>query len=280
MSGITLAQALADAAQQGADRMEAQWLLAQVVGRPRSWLLAHDDALLSADQHREWQTLLTRCLASEPLAYLLGQAEFHGLLLQVSPDVLIPRSDTETLVDWALELMGSGRLPALPEVLDLGTGSGAIALAVKAAVPMARVMAVDASPAALQVARANARRLSLDVDWRQGDWWQAVDPAPLIHLALSNPPYIAEGDPHLPALRHEPAMALSSGPEGMNALTTIVSGAPDHLAPGGWLLLEHGFDQAERVRLLLSQHGFREVQTRVDLGGRARCSGGRLDAPT
>lgn len=276
MSGATLAQALADAAQQGVDRLEAQWLLAQVVGRPRSWLLAHDDAPLSGPQHREWQALLTRCLAGEPLAYLLGQAEFHGLLLQVSPEVLIPRSDTETLVDWALELMGSGMLPALPQVLDLGTGSGAIALAVKAAVPTARVMAIDASPAALQVAQANAQHLSLDVEWRQSDWWQAVDSGRPIHLALSNPPYIAKGDPHLPALRHEPAMALTSGPEGLDALRTIVSGAPGPLAPGAWLLLEHGFDQAERVRLLLSQHGFHDVQTRVDQGGRPRCSGGRL----
>jgi release factor glutamine methyltransferase len=163
-------------------------------------------------------------------------------------------------------------------VLDLGTGSGAIALAVKAACPVAVVTAVDRSEEALAIARGNSRRLGLAVDWRAGDWWGAVA-GERFDLVVSNPPYVAVGDPHLPALRHEPASALVAGPAGLDDLQRIVAGAPDGLAPGASLLLEHGHDQGAAVRALLAEAGFRDVHTRQDLAGLDRCSGGRMSRP-
>jgi len=213
----------------GVDRLDAQLLLARVLACPRSWLLAHDDVALDTDQTLQFQGLLTRCADGEPLAYLLGEKEFHGLTLQVNPDVLVPRSDTEVLVDWAIELLADelARFER-PTVVDLGTGSGAIALAVKNRQPGAAVSGTDNSPAALVVARANALRLSLDVAFLQGSWWQPVQ-GRRFHLALSNPPYIAAADPHLNALRHEPASALTPGGDGLDALRHIVRGARQHL---------------------------------------------------
>jgi release factor glutamine methyltransferase len=161
-------------------------------------------------------------------------------------------------------------------VLDLGTGSGAIALAVAHSHPAARVSATDLSPAALAVAQANAQRLHLAVSFSRGGWWQAVPGDACFDLVLSNPPYIAGDDPHLPALRHEPLLALTPGGDGLGALREIIAGAPAHLAPGGWLLLEHGWDQAEAVAALLRAAGFHSVATRFDLEGRPRCTGGRL----
>ncbi|RVU43347.1 peptide chain release factor N(5)-glutamine methyltransferase [Rubrivivax rivuli] len=269
-------EALAQAAAAGVERLDAQRLLQHLLQQGRAWLLAHDDALLTAPQAVAWQALLARCAAGEPLAYLTGEREFHGLPLQVSPAVLVPRPDTETMVDWALELL-AGPLAAVeqPTVADLGTGSGAIALAVKHRCPRAQMRASDASAAALAVAQGNGERLGLAIGWHLGSWWEPFAGQRLA-LVLSNPPYIESGDPHLPALRHEPLSALvPPGGDGLASLREIVAGAPQHLAPGGWLLLEHGFDQADAVAGLLREAGFTEVQHRTDLGGHRRCTGGR-----
>ena len=268
-----VAQALALARAGGVERLDAQRLLALLIGQPRSWLLAHDDAALNAEQAEAFRAGLVRLVAGEPLAYLTGEQEFHGLLLHVSPQVLVPRADTEVLVDWAIECLNTAA-PA-PEVLDLGTGSGAIALALAQACPTARVSAVDASPAALAVARANGERLGLAVEWIESDWWTALAQR-RFDLIVSNPPYIAGNDAHLPALQHEPLMALTPGGDGLDALRRIAAGATRHLRPGSWLLLEHGYDQAEAVSALLRSHGLNEVQTRHDLAGHPRCTGARL----
>jgi len=268
----TLAQALKAAAVLGLDRLDAQLLLLHTLGRPtqeRAWLMAHDSDALPVE---DWQTYVALCgrrAASEPVAYLLGEKEFHGLHLQVDARVLVPRPDTETLVDWALQLVADLHAPRL---LDLGTGSGAIALALQQARPDATVDAVDASADALAVARANASRLGLPVHFSQGDWLEGANGH--YQLIASNPPYIAADDTHLPALRHEPLQALVAGADGLDDLRRIVKAAPAYLAEGGWLCLEHGHDQAAAVRSLLLTQGFVEVQSRNDLAGIARCSGG------
>ena len=271
----TLGEALAAARAAGVARLDAQLLLGHVLGRDRAWLLAHDDAALSGAQAARLEALMARRRAGEPVAYLLGEKEFHGLTLQVDARVLVPRPDTEVLVDWAIELL-RGELATMeqPAVLDLGTGSGAIALAVKHDCPSATVTATDASSEALSVAQANATRLGLTVEFRRGAWWQAVADR-RFHLALSNPPYIASADPHLAALTAEPGMALTPGPEGLEALRAIVAGSAAHIEAGGWLLLEHGYDQAEAVRALLRDAGFARIATRQDLGGQPRCTGAR-----
>ena len=268
----TLTQALRAATALGVDRLDAQLLLLRALGQPiheRAWLLAHDTDALPDVAWQTFQALCARRAAGEPAAYLLGEKEFHGLTLQVDPRVLVPRPDTETLVDWALALAAG--LPA-PHLLDLGTGSGAIALALQQARPDATVDAVDASADALEVARANAQRLALPVRFAQADWLAGAGAG--YDLIVSNPPYIASSDAHLAALRHEPLGALASGPEGLADLRRIVQDAPAHLAEGGWLLLEHGFDQAAAVHALLTARGFTQVQSRDDLAGIARCSGG------
>ena len=267
----TVAAVLAQARHAGVDRLDAQLLLGHVLGRSRSWLLANDDASLDATQQQRLSQLLVRRGGGEPLAYLVGEKEFHGLLLHVSPAVLVPRPDTETLVDWALELL---RGASQPRVLDMGTGSGAIALALKHACPHARVSALDASAQALAVARSNAERLQLDIELLQSDWWQGVA-GRRFDMVVSNPPYIAEGDAHLAALQHEPVQALTSGVHGLDALRQIIGGAWQHLYAGAWLLLEHGHDQATAVASLLAAAGFSEVTTRPDLSGTPRCTGGR-----
>ena len=271
----TLGEALAAARAAGMARLDAQLLLGHVLGRDRAWLLAHDDAALSGAQAARLEALMARRRAGEPVAYLLGEKEFHGLTLQVDARVLVPRPDTEVLVDWAIELL-RGELATMeqPAVLDLGTGSGAIALAVKHACPSAALTATDASSEALSVAQTNAARLGLAVEFRLGAWWQAVAQR-RFHLALSNPPYIAAADPHLAALTAEPGMALTPGPEGLEALRAIVAGSAAHIEAGGWLLLEHGFDQAEAVQALLRDAGFARIATRQDLGGQPRCTGAR-----
>ncbi len=277
-SAPTVAQALAGARAAGLDRLDAHWLLGHLLQRDSAWLVAHGDHPLPADIARRHAGLVARRAAGEPLAYLVGQVGFHGLTLRVTPDVLVPRPDTETLVDWALDLL-PGLGAARPRVLDLGTGSGAIALAVKHRQAAAEVTATDLSPAALAIAQGNARALDLRLHWAQGAWWQALPAESRFDLVLSNPPYIAGADPHLPALQHEPLLALTPGGDGLDALRTIVAGAPHHLRPGGWLLLEHGWDQADAVAGLLRAAGFEAIGHRHDLGGQARCTGGRRPVP-
>ena len=274
----TVAQALACAKTHGVVRLDAQLLLAHVLGRPRAWLLAHDDALLADADTRAFGELLARRAAGEPLTYLVGQREFHGLLLRITPDVLVPRADTESLVDWALDLL-SGPLAGVdaPSAVDLGTGSGAVALALKDACPRLPMHATDASAAALAVARDNGQRLQLPINWHLGDWWHAL-PLPRVHLAVANPPYVAPGDPHLLDLRHEPISALvprEDPGDGLADIERIVAEAPSRLLAGGWLLIEHGFDQAEAVCERMLRCGFSSVATRLDVAGQPRVSGGR-----
>jgi release factor glutamine methyltransferase len=267
----SVAAALLSARERGIDRLDAQCLLSAVLARPRSWLLAHADEALDPDAARHYDALLTRRAAGEPLAYVLGEKEFFGLRLEVTPEVLIPRADTETLVEWALELLPCNVEAA---VADLGTGSGAIALALAARRPTARVTAVDASADALAVAERNAGRLGLAVEWRLSDWFSALEDRRFA-LIVSNPPYIADGDCHLDALTHEPQCALTSGSDGLVAIRHIIASAANFLTTGGWLLIEHGYDQAEAVQALLGMAGFEHIATRHDLGGQPRCSGGR-----
>lgn len=263
--------AWAQAAAGGVDRLDAQLLMCHVLQQPRTRLLAHDEQALSPAQEADWMARVARRAAGEPLAYVLGEWSFCGMALSVSPAVLIPRPETEMLVEWAVE-----RLQQAPsaDVVDLGTGSGAIALALARAAPSARVMATDASLAALEVAQANSRRHQLSVTFSAGDWWGAV-PGRTFGLAVSNPPYVAPGDPHLAALTHEPILALTAAAAGLQALSEIIQGAPSHLLPGAWLLLEHGHDQAEAVQDLLAQRGFTDAQTRLDLAELPRCTGAR-----
>ncbi len=267
----TLAQSLARARALGLERIDAQLLHLFALGREpheRAWLIAHDSDALDAAVLAQLEPLLQRRAAGEPLAYITGHKEFFGLPLRVDARVLDPRPDTETLVEWALE-----HLPADTdrEVIDLGTGSGAIALALQQQRPLARVSAVDASHDALAVAEANARRLNLPVRFIHSHWLREVNGT--FDLIVSNPPYIRSDDPHLAALTHEPQQALVSGTDGLDDIRAIAEQAPARLKHGGWLLLEHGHDQAEAVRVLLQQAGWKNVQSRQDLAGIERCTG-------
>lgn len=274
---LSVSHAMASAMAQGLDRLDAQLLLLLALDRPahdRAWLLTHDTDTLSPAVQTAFEASVQRRATGEPLAYITGHKEFFGLTLQVSADVLVPRPDTETLVEWALEVLQP--TPGAT-VLDLGTGSGAIALALKATLADLHVSAIDYSEAALAVARNNAQRLQMDVHFQQGSWLDSVQGR--FHAIVSNPPYIARHDHHLAALTHEPLQALASGDDGLDDIRTIVQHAPAHLEPGGWLLLEHGYDQAQAVRTLLSAAGFLQVQSRRDLAGVERCSGGRAPQP-
>jgi len=279
MTQPNCAQALAAAQALGLDRLDAQLLLLHALGKPgdaRAWLLAHDTDLLPEAAAEAFRAMSQRRIAGEPLAYIVGNREFFGLTLQVDARVLVPRPDTETLVSWALEVLQTPGVPAAPEILDLGTGSGAIALAIAHSLKLAggpsHVVAVDTSADALDVARENAARLGLGLDLVQSHWFEEVSGH--FHLIVSNPPYIASADPHLEALIHEPLTALAAGPDGLDDIRAIARQAPDSLLPGGWLLLEHGYDQAAAVRELLASEGFERVQSRRDLAGIERCSGG------
>ena len=276
----TVAAALESARALGVERLDAHLLLGHVLGRSRAWLLAHGEDTLSAEHDAAFAALAKRRAAGEPFAYLVGEREFHGLTLAVSSAVLVPRPDTETLVDWALDLLrGELHDTPAPAVLDLGTGSGAIALALKNGCPRARVWAAERSAEALAVARANATRLALDVRFASGDWWAALADgagAPVFDLVVSNPPYIVEGDPHLADLAHEPLAALVADGDGLGDIARIATGARGRLRAGGWLLLEHGWEQAPAVADILRRAGFGGVATRADIEGRARCTGGRL----
>jgi release factor glutamine methyltransferase len=273
-----VAEALAGAAAtlDGPDaRADAEILLAHVLSRPRSWLYAHADEAVPAEAASQYASLLRRRAAGEPAAYLTGRREFWSLELEVSPATLVPRPETELLVELAL-----ARLPAetSPRVIDLGTGSGAIALAIACERPRAHVTAVDASAPALAIAQRNATRLGLErVRFLRSDWFSAVRDE-RFEMVLANPPYLANEDPHLleDSLPFEPAMALTSGSDGLDALRAICAGAPAQLQPRGWLLLEHGLAQGESARALLELAGFTQAQTWRDLEGRERVSGGML----
>ncbi len=256
-------------------RHEAEQLLLQVIGRDRAWLFAHGDAPLVDADASAFEALLSRRIAGEPVAYLTGHRGFWTLDLQVSPATLIPRPETERLVELALE-----RLPAdAPmRIADLGTGTGAIALSLAGERPQARVVATDVSEDALAVARANAMSNGIaNVEFRHGSWWAPLR-AERFHLIASNPPYIADGDAHLAQgdLRFEPPTALSSGVDGLDAIREIVRGAPAFLLPGGWLLLEHGWDQGAAIRALMTATGFVDVATETDLEQRDRVTLGRV----
>lgn len=271
----TVRDTLAQLQRGGLDRLDAQMLVLLAMGREahnRAWLMAHDGDALPPDTSARLQTLVRRRQRGEPMAYLRGDQEFFGLRLQVDPRVLVPRPDTETLVNWALALVDINSNTT--RVLDLGTGSGAIALAIAAQRPAASVSATDASEDALAVARGNAQRLGLPVQFHAGSWLNAVR-GQHFEVIVTNPPYIAEGDPHLAALTHEPESALTSGVDGMDDIRVIVANAPHALATGGWLLVEHGFDQAAAVRSLLQSAGFIQVGSRTDLAAIERCSGGQ-----
>ena len=294
-------------------RAEARRLLASLTGQPLTWFMAHGDDPADPDIATRFQALAERRRAGEPLAYLLGQQEFYGRPFAVSPAVLIPRADTETLVETALEQLARLRRQrcAVPlSLLELGTGSGIIAITLALEAPDTEVHAVERSPEALAVAQQNAKALGADrIHWHAGSWWQALanatgsheatenaataaqttspitarqerptePPARRFDLIVSNPPYIAANDHHLQQgdLRFEPPQALAAGPDGLDDLRIIIGGAPSHLNPGGWLLLEHGYDQETPVQALLRDAGFADVFTRRDLAGQPRVSGGQ-----
>lgn len=262
------------AAQRLGDRTDAEALLLHVLGKPRSWLIAHDTDVPGDDARAAFDALVARRAAGEPVAYITGHRGFWSLDLAVTPATLIPRPETELLVELALERLPPDR-PC--RVADLGTGSGAIALAIARERPRAQVTAVDVSADALAVARGNAARLGLErVRFLQGTWMTPLS-GERFDVVVSNPPYIEAGDPHLEQgdLRFEPAAALASGADGLDAIREIVAAAPGHLGPGGWLLMEHGWNQGAAVRGLLERAGYAEVFTAPDLEGRDRVSGGR-----
>ena len=263
----------------GINALDADRLLLSVLRRSaseRTWLRVHGSEAVSANTTTRYLALCQRRLDGVPLAYLTGERGFYGLTLHVDSRVLDPRPDTETLVDWALDVLQS---QAAPRVADLGTGSGAVALAIQHQRPDAVVWGVDASTQALEVAQANAVRLGLTVQFTQGNWL-SPPPDQLQHLIVSNPPYIPEDDPHMAALRHEPRQALTSGHDGLDDIRIIIEQAPACLRNGAWLLLEHGYDQASAVQALFTQRGFVHVESRKDLGGHVRCTGGQWVLPT
>lgn len=274
----TVREAQMLAARAGLPTLEARMLLTHVTGLSRTQLITRDSDPLTAAQHEALASLLARRLAGEPMAYLLGEREFFGRTFHVTPDVLIPRADTEIAVEAVLT-----RLDALqtPRVLDLGTGSGALAVTIACERPDAEVWATDISEGALAVAQRNARTLgAANVHFRISDWYDALPDELRFDLIVSNPPYIAAGDPHLAEgdLRFEPIDALTDHGDGLSDLAAIVAGAAVRLKPGGWLLMEHGYDQAAATRALLERAGYAEVFSARDLGGHERCTGGRLSA--
>jgi len=248
-------------------RLDAQVLLAHVLDCERSALITRENEPVTGAAAGTFHALLARRQRGEPVAYLTGQREFWSLSLRVTPAVLVPRPETELLVELALRRLPAGQTC---EVLDLGTGSGAIALALATERPAAHITGCDASAAALAVARSNAQRLSLaQVRLREGDWFEAV-PGERFDLVVCNPPYVAAADPHMAALFAEPAAALTPGPTGLEAFERIVPASPAHLREGGWLLLEHGADQTAAVQNLLEHHGFHDVTSHPDASGTPR----------
>jgi release factor glutamine methyltransferase len=258
-------------------RLDAEVLLGNLLGATRAALLLQGDETLCADTARVFRELITRRAAGVPVAYLTGIREFWSLPLKVTPAVLVPRPETELIVEQALALLGPAA--AAPAVLDLGTGSGAIALAVALERPRARIVGVDISEAAVRVARDNENALGLShIEWRVGSWFAAV-PGERFDLILSNPPYVAAGDPALEALQAEPAEALIGGPTGVEQLSVIIAAASSHLVPGGWLVTEHGADQVREVAALFERHDFQDILSYEDYSGRPRVTRGRYGGP-
>ena len=271
MTAMTMAGALRDG---GLDAVDARALLRHVIGCDEAWLISHPDRQLSATEQKAYATLRARRAAGEPVAYLTGEREFYSLAFNVTPAVLIPRPETELLAEAALEL-----LPADSplRVLDLATGSGCVAVTIARQRPRARVTATDISRNALAVARGNAAQHGTNIEFVESDWFAALV-GRRFDLIVANPPYIAAGDAHLAAgdLRFEPRAALVAGPLGLECIEVIVEEASHHLAPGGWLLFEHGYDQGPCSRALLAATGYDEIVTRRDLAGSERVSGGRV----
>ena len=258
----TIAQAIA---QSPLPRLETRLLLQHITGLSHSQLITRDGDLLPPEQEAQWRQLCRRREQGEPVAYLLGSREFYGRTFAVNRHVLIPRPETEHLLEAALQ-----RLPENGVLWDLGTGSGIIAITLALEAPDTEVHAVERSPDALAVAQQNAKALRADnIHWHPGSWWQALASPRRFDLIVSNPPYIAANDHHLQQgdLRFEPPQALAAGPDGLDDLRIIIGGAPAHLNPGGWLLLEHGYDQEAPVQTLLRDAGFADVFTRRDLAG-------------
>jgi len=270
---MTLGEALA-AARQQIDRLDARLLLQYATGCSHADLLARPETPVFGPAAEQFMAWVARRAAGEPLAYLVGEAEFRGRVFQVSPAVLIPRPETEVLIDLALEKM---RSLTAPKVLDLGTGSGIVAISLALECPSASLAALDLSSEALAVAANNAGRLGARVEFRCSDWFAALAEGQF-DLIVSNPPYVADGDPHLArdGLPFEPQMALTDGADGLGCIRSIVNGAPAHLKAGGWLLFEHGYDQGEASRNLLTAGGFKAAATYPDLAGIDRVSGGHL----
>ena len=272
MTRLGIREAINGAQALGLARLDAQLLMLHTLNKPdtdRAWLLAHDQDLLDGKAVDDFRAISQRRADGEPLAYITGFKDFFGLRFSVDKRVLVPRPDTETLVQWALDVLQGIRSP---DALDLGTGSGAVAIAIAHQL-QCTVSATDFSAEALAVAAGNALRLGVDLRCLQSSWFDNV--VGRFHLIASNPPYIADADPHLAALTHEPINALTSGTDGLNDIRQIVQQAPGYLQAGGWLILEHGYDQAASVRGLLLKRGFQQVQSRMDLANNERCSGGQ-----
>jgi release factor glutamine methyltransferase len=269
----TVASLLATA-RQHIPAAEARLLLGHLLGRNTAWLEAHRDDRV--DVEHDYSVLVRRRHAGEPIAYLIGWREFYGREFLVNPAVLIPRPETELLVDLAKREVGAGETA---RILDLGTGSGCLAVTLALEIPGAEVVAVDVSPAALSVARTNAHALGAVVSFVESDWWTALrDPAvQAFDLIVANPPYIAQGDAHLTNgdVRFEPRQALTDQADGLTAIRHIIAGASDWLNPGGRLWLEHGYDQSARVKQALEQAGLIDIQQHIDLAGIPRVAGGR-----
>lgn len=258
-------------------RLEGRMLLRHVLRVPQVWLMAHDTDMVDAASAARFQDLVQQRLAGRPMAYLIGEREFMGHVFRVAPDVLIPRPETELLVETAIRHLALLDSPQ-PCVLDLGTGSGAVAISIALACPRARVVATDISDRALAVAAENAAALGAKVQFFCGSWYEPVPPQSLFDVIVANPPYVAAHDPHLVQgdLRFEPMLALTDGADGLTALTDIARGAPARLRAGGVLWMEHGWDQAPAVRSLLQGTGFQRVRSLNDLAGIERITGGSL----
>jgi release factor glutamine methyltransferase len=274
----TVAQALQSAARSlqshsASPRLDAEVLLAKILGLPRSGLIARGDDSVAGDCEQAYARLIVERQRGAPVAYLTGTREFWSLPIAVSPAVLVPRPETELLVELALQRLPEHRAAS---VLDLGTGSGAIALAIAAERPRSRITGIDVSPAALAVARQNSTALGLaHIDWHLGSWFEPVQ-RERFDLIVANPPYVAAADPALSVLAAEPRIALVSGSSGLEALAAIAGAAASHLHPGGWLILEHGSDQAMEVAQLLVRFGFAAVCTHLDLSGKPRVTLGTI----